>query len=159
MSNGTSGQGPTDPFTKAWTDLFAKMTTPAGQAQSPQQPAWPDETVKQMQRTMFEAMAKQADEYLRSPQFLTMMKQMMDQSIAFKQQIDRFITEAYRGVQAPAQAAKRSHTAARCGEGAKVVIGGLGRSKGRAGSYYFTKATGPGGTARICDCPKFAPSR
>jgi len=104
MSNGTSGQGPTDPFTKAWTDLFAKMTTPAGQAQSPQQPAWPDETVKQMQRTMFDAMAKQADEYLRSPQFLTMMKQMMDQSIAFKQQIDRFITEAYRGVQAPAQA-------------------------------------------------------
>jgi len=77
----------------------------AMQPAAQQQPStWPDESVKQMQRTFFDAMAKQADEYLRSPQFLGMMKQMMDQSIAFKQQLDRFITEAYRGAQAPAQA-------------------------------------------------------
>ena len=105
MSNGTSGQTPSDPFTKAWTDLLGRMSTALGQQpSSQQQPAWPDENVKQMQRTFFDAMAKQADEYLRSPQFLGMMKQMMDQSIAFKQQLDRFITEAYRGAQAPAQA-------------------------------------------------------
>ena len=57
-----------------------------------------------MQRAFFDTMAKQADEFLRSPQFLNMMKQMMDQSMAFKQQVDRFITEAYRGAQMPAQA-------------------------------------------------------
>jgi len=104
MSNGSQGQGPSDPFTKAWSDLFARMTSPAGPAPAAQQSTWPDETVKQMQRTFFDAMAKQADEFLRSPQFLTMMKQMMDQSMAFKQQVDRFITEAYRGAQMPAQA-------------------------------------------------------
>lgn len=105
MSNGNSGQGPSDPFTKAWSDFMGRMSAAMGQPSAQQQqPAWPDESVKQMQRTFFDAMAKQADEYLRSPQFLGMMKQMMDQSIAFKQQLDRFITEAYRGAQAPAQA-------------------------------------------------------
>lgn len=103
MSNGPSGQNPADPFTKAWSDFMGRMSAAMGQPV--QQPSsWPDENVKQMQRTFFDAMAKQADEYLRSPQFLGMMKQMMDQSIAFKQQLDRFITEAYRGAQAPAQA-------------------------------------------------------
>lgn len=105
MSNGPSGQTPTDPFSKAWTDLMGRMSAAMGQPSAQQQQAaWPDENVKQMQKTFFDAMAKQADEYLRSPQFLGMMKQMMDQSIAFKQQLDRFITEAYRGAQAPAQA-------------------------------------------------------
>ncbi len=104
MSNATSGQNPADPFSKAWSDLMGRMSAAMGQPAAQQQPSWPDENVKQMQRTFFDAMAKQADEYLRSPQFLGMMKQMMDQSIAFKQQLDRFITEAYRGVQAPAQA-------------------------------------------------------
>lgn len=104
MSNGTTGQGPSDPFTKAWSDFMGRMSAAMGQPAAQQQPSWPDENVKQMQRTFFDAMAKQADEYLRSPQFLGMMKQMMDQSIAFKQQLDRFITEAYRGAQAPAQA-------------------------------------------------------
>lgn len=83
---------------------MGRMSAAMGQPAAQQQPSWPDENVKQMQRTFFDAMAKQADEYLRSPQFLGMMKQMMDQSIAFKQQLDRFITEAYRGAQAPAQA-------------------------------------------------------
>ena len=84
---------------------MGRMSAAMGQQPTaPQQPSWPDENVKQMQRTFFDAMAKQADEYLRSPQFLGMMKQMMDQSIAFKQQLDRFIAEAYRGAGAPAQA-------------------------------------------------------
>lgn len=104
MSNGPSGQNPADPFTKAWSDFMGRMSAAMQPAAQQQPSTWPDESVKQMQRTFFDAMAKQADEYLRSPQFLGMMKQMMDQSIAFKQQLDRFITEAYRGAQAPAQA-------------------------------------------------------
>jgi len=105
MSNGAAGPNPAEFFTKAWTDMMSRMgASMGGQPAAAPPQAWPDEMTKQMQRTFFEAMAKYCDEYLRSPAFLGMMKQMMDQSIAFKQQVDRFITDAYRGGQATTQA-------------------------------------------------------
>lgn len=100
----TQNQTAVDAFSQFWGDFMSRMgvplpnngsTTPAGNT-----PAF-NETAKHMQRIFFDAMAKYCDEYMRSEQFLNMMKQTMDRSLAMKQQIDQFLSQAQRGMQAP----------------------------------------------------------
>lgn len=100
-----NGATTTDPFSQFWTDFFGRM----GQAPEAARAAMPspdasNEMVKQMQRVFFDAMAKYCEDYMRSEQFLTMMKQTMDRSLAFKQQLDQFLGQAQKGMQAPARA-------------------------------------------------------
>ena len=91
-----------DPFGQMWTDFFSRMGT-AGAAAMPPMPssAASNEAVKQMQRVFFDALAKYFDDFMRSEQFLNMMKQTMDRSLAFKQQVDQFLTKLHHGTQSP----------------------------------------------------------
>lgn len=98
----TDEQTASDPFGQMWTDLFSRMGMP-GAAPMPSMPsaAASNETVKQMQRVFFDALAKYFDDFMRSEQFLNMMKQTMDRSLAFKQQVDQFLTKLHHGTQTP----------------------------------------------------------
>jgi len=98
-----SGKAQTaDPFTAFWTDFMSKMGMPGGTttaAASVQEP----EFLKQMRQTFFQAMARSCDDFMRSDQFLAMMKQSMDNALAFRQQLDRFLTNAVHSGQQPAR--------------------------------------------------------
>jgi hypothetical protein len=95
----------TETFNQFWGDFFTRMGAPpeAMRMGSPTPGASP-EMIKQMQRVFFDAMAKYCDDYMRSEPFLQMMKQTMDRSLAFKQQLDQFLGAAQKGMQAPARA-------------------------------------------------------
>lgn len=89
-----------DVFTKFWTDYMSRM----GSAGVPM-PSMPDssESARQMQRMLFEAMAKYADDFMRSPQFLEAMKQSLDNALAFRHQINEFLTHALHSAQSPSR--------------------------------------------------------
>lgn len=96
-------QNPAEQFTKFWADFMSRTGTPTESSNgSGPSPAF-SPTAKQMQRIFFDAMAQYADEFMRSEQFLAMMKQSMDQSLKFKQLIDEFLTGAHRSMQSPVQ--------------------------------------------------------
>lgn len=93
-----------NPFLNAWTDLLSHMGVGGSGAAAPAGPApasWSDEAMGQMQRAFLDAMAKHCDEYLRSPAYLNLMKQTMDNAMTFKQQVDRFLAEAHRAAHSP----------------------------------------------------------
>ena len=104
MTNSTNDRPSADPFASFWTDFFGRMGAPpeAMRGFTPP-PDASNEMVKQMQRVFFDAMAKYCDDFMRSEQFLTMMKQTMDRSLAFKQQIDQFLGQMQKSMQAPAR--------------------------------------------------------
>jgi hypothetical protein len=89
-----------DVFTKFWTDYMSRM----GSAGMPI-PSMPDssESARQMQRMLFEAMAKYADDFMRSPQFLEAMRQSLDNALAFRHQINEFLTNALHASQSPSR--------------------------------------------------------
>lgn len=94
-------QTATDPFTQFWGDMFSRMNTATGgsSAGGPMSA----EATRQMQRIFLDALAKYFDDFMRSEQFLGMLKETMDRSLALKQQVDQFLTQLHRGVQAPAK--------------------------------------------------------
>lgn len=101
MNDNNSSQAAMDPLSQFWTDMFARMNVP--QAGAGAGPSLSQDSQKQMQRIFFDAMAKYFDDFMRSEQFLQMMKETMDRSLAFKQQVDSFLTQLYRGAQMPAK--------------------------------------------------------
>ena len=88
----------TDPFTTMWADMMGRM---AGM-QPPA--AAPPDMLEPMRRAFFDAMTKSADEYMRSEQFLTMMKQGMDNALAFRQQLNQFLKQNLQAAQMPTRA-------------------------------------------------------
>ncbi|HUN80741.1 MAG TPA: hypothetical protein VMV81_04450 [Phycisphaerae bacterium] len=99
--SGNNQQTTADPFSTFWTEFFSRMG-----AQAPSMGTMPSpgpDAMKQMQRVFLDAMAKYCDDYMRSEQFLQMMKQTMDRSLAFKQQLDQFLGAAQKGMQSPAR--------------------------------------------------------
>ena len=89
-----------DPFTKFWSDCVSKMTG-AGMTPSPTQVS--DDAMKQMRRAFFDAWAHHCDEFMRSPAFLDGMKKAMDGALAFREQLNEFMTRALHEGQAPAR--------------------------------------------------------
>lgn len=91
-----SNDGPTpgdtaDPFTKFWTDMMtAAPATSAAAAFAPSQ----EESLKQMRRAFLGAWAKSCDEFMHSERFLEMMKRSMDSSLAFREQMNTFLSGA-----------------------------------------------------------------
>lgn len=88
-----------DMFTKFWSDFMSRMAPPgmappAGMSQ---------DGTKQMQRIFFDALAKYADDFMRSPQFLEALKQTMDNAMAFRRQLDGFLTTMLKSAQMPTQ--------------------------------------------------------
>jgi hypothetical protein len=104
MSDNDRSQTAPDPLSQFWGDFFTRagMSPPSGASAQSASPS--KEAVQQMQRVFFDALAKYCDDFMRSEQFLTMMKETMDRSLAFKQQVDQFLGQLQRGVQSPAKA-------------------------------------------------------
>lgn len=88
-----------EPLMKFWQDAFARM--PAGSFMPGQTPN--ADTVASMRKAFFDALAKACDEYMRSPQFLDAMKQSMDQSLAFRKQVNQFLSSTLQGMQMTTQ--------------------------------------------------------
>ncbi|HKQ46768.1 MAG TPA: hypothetical protein VJZ71_01725 [Phycisphaerae bacterium] len=104
MSDNDRSQTATDPFSQFWGDFFSRVGMSPASAAAPQTPSPSKEAVQQMQRVFFDALAKYCDDFMRSEQFLKMMKETMDRSLAFKQQVDQFLANLQRGMQSPAKA-------------------------------------------------------
>lgn len=85
-----------DPFSQFWTDMMGRMGAP-GVAPSAGSNDW----LKQMRKPFLEAMSRQAEEFMRSEQFLTAMKQSMDNALAAKQQVNQFLTKTLHDFQMP----------------------------------------------------------
>ncbi len=88
-----------DPFSRFWTDFMGKMSS-AGIA--PPQPT-PD-FLKDIRRTFFDAMAEQADQFMRSEMFLNMMKQGVESSLAWQQMMAQFMQKGLSAAQMPSKA-------------------------------------------------------
>lgn len=95
-----------DPLTSFWRDWFAQMQAQAAGAQTHAQhaaahaqPHWPmtPDAVKQMQSAYLDALARYADQYMRSPQFLDAMKKSLDQALAFRKQVDTMLKDSASG--------------------------------------------------------------
>ncbi len=93
-----------NPFIGFWSDMLSRMGMPAGAAQTTPPPKAFSESAKQMQRVFLDALAKYCDDFMHSEQFLKMMKETMDRSLAFKQQVDQFLGKLQQGMQSPARA-------------------------------------------------------
>jgi hypothetical protein len=91
-----------DPFSQMWTDIFSRLSA-SGAGAMPSMPSAgaSNESNRQMQKMFFDALTKYFDDFMRSEQFLSMMKQTMDRSLAFKQQVDQFLTKVHHGTQSP----------------------------------------------------------
>lgn len=104
-----SSQQPADAFTKLWTDMMSRMTSAAASAMpgmgasAVPPPAPSDEFLKQMRQSFFDAWARSCDEFMRSDQFLDMMKRSMDSALAFRKQMNEFLTRALSDGQMPSR--------------------------------------------------------
>lgn len=56
-----------------------------------------------MRQAFFDAWAQYCDEFMRSPAFLDAMKKAMDGALAFKQQINEYLTRTLHETQIPAR--------------------------------------------------------
>lgn len=94
-------------FTKFWTDMMSRMTSAAstmpGMAPASPPPPPPEEFLKQMRQSFFDAWAKYCEEFMRSDQFMEMMKRSMDNALAFRQQMNEFMTKALGEGQMPSR--------------------------------------------------------
>lgn len=88
-----------DPFMRFWTDLMNRITA-AGL--TPPKP--PPDLMQQLRRTFFDALAEQADQFLRSEAFLNAMKQAMETSLTWQQAINQFLHKGLAAVQIPSRA-------------------------------------------------------
>jgi small-conductance mechanosensitive channel len=90
----------TQRFASVWMDYAAKMSQ-AGMTFDPAKA--PPEVARQMRSMMFTSMAQYAEEFMRSPQFLEAMKQSMDAAVAFRKQMNDFLTTVQHNAQGVAR--------------------------------------------------------
>ena len=101
--NNPSGStaGMADPFMRFWSDMMSKMAPPgvAVPSMGPSQ----EEIARQMRQAFFDAWAGHCEEFMRSEQFLGMMKESMDHTLAFREQMNKFFVKTLRDYQMPSQ--------------------------------------------------------
>lgn len=87
-------------FSKFWSDWTTQM---AGMGFSP--PAEPsrEAVLRQMRQAFFDAWARACEDFLGSEQFLESMKKSMDGALAFRQQLNEFMTRVLHESQIPAR--------------------------------------------------------
>ena len=83
-------------FLKGWAESFSRILQSASNF-TPDN--LPPEILRQIRAGIFQALAKSWEEFLRSPQFLESMKQMMDNAVAFRQMSGDFFTTIRRETQ------------------------------------------------------------
>lgn len=88
---------------KFWADMMTKMGPMGGMGPASQvnQSSQFTESAQQMQRVFFDAWAKYCDEFMRSEQFLQMMKQSVDGAVQLKKQTDEWLAKTVEGMQMP----------------------------------------------------------
>lgn len=89
-----------DAFAKFWQDFSSQMMA-AGMPTQPQNPSV--EAAAQMRRIFFDAMAKHAEEFMRSEAFLKNMKQAMDAGLAWQQSINQAMQKGLGAAQMPSR--------------------------------------------------------
>lgn len=88
-----------DPFSHFWGE-FVKWTSPPGGP-----PISPSNEVLQHLRSMFlQAMASQADQFMRSETFLSSMKQGMDNALAWQKAMNEVLQRGLSAAQVPSRA-------------------------------------------------------
>lgn len=83
-------------FAKMWTD-FAGNLAQAGAALSPDSP--PPDAARQMRSAFLKAWSQYCDEFMRSPQFLEMIKQSMKGAIEFRKQLNETLGQIHHEFQ------------------------------------------------------------
>ena len=87
-------------FLKMWSQLMTNMGS-AGFSFSPGDT--PPDAFKQLRASLLESMGKSFETYMRSPEFLDGMKQQMDGAVAFRKQMNQWMTDARHETQQPAR--------------------------------------------------------
>jgi len=87
-----------DPFSKFWGEMLSRMGMGAFATPGSPEAA---ETMEKTRKAFFDAWAQYCDEYLRSEQFLQMLKQTMDNALTFRQQVQDFLTQLHQQAQTP----------------------------------------------------------
>ncbi len=87
-------------YQKIWTDSFSKLAQ-AAFTFSPD--AAPPEVMRDIRSSIFQAMATSWEEFMRSPQFLESMKQLMSNAMAFRKMTNDFLTKAHHETQGTAR--------------------------------------------------------
>ena len=64
----------------------------------------PPDAARELRDASLAAMGEQVDKYMRSPQFLDVMKRSLDAQIAHRKQLNQFLTDAHHSVQGVAKA-------------------------------------------------------
>jgi len=77
-------------FTEMWADLAARMAG-SGLAFNPDTP--PPDAARQFRAAAFQTLGQHADQFMRSPQFLEMMKQSLEAAITFREQMNAMLTQ------------------------------------------------------------------
>ena len=91
-------------LTEMWGELATKMSTAGLSATAAGDPsASPTDATRTARSAMFDALSQQADQYMRSPQFLLAMKQSLDNTIHFQEQLNQFFTKLHHDVQSVAR--------------------------------------------------------
>lgn len=91
-----------DPFTAFWSEFWGKFGAPGapGASVPPPQP----EVFERMRKAFFDAMAQQAEQFLRSETFLKAMKQAMDNALGVQQMMNESLRKGLSAAQAPTRA-------------------------------------------------------
>jgi hypothetical protein len=87
-------------FQKIWMDSISK-TMQTVFTFNPE--AMPPEFARQIRSSIFQALAKSWDEFMRSPQFLEGMKQWMDQAVTFRKMSNDFMATVRNEMQSPSR--------------------------------------------------------
>ncbi len=81
------------PFMRMWMDMFSKMPGGNGSAET-----FPTDAARQMRDNYLQSLSRQSEEFMRSPQFLDMMKQSTDAAIAFRQQVNEMLVRTHHAL-------------------------------------------------------------
>jgi hypothetical protein len=87
-------------FQKIWVDSISKTMQTLFTC-NPE--TVPPEIARQIRSSIFQALAKSWDEFMRSPQFLEGMKQWMDQAVSFRKMSNDFMATVRNEMQAPSR--------------------------------------------------------
>jgi hypothetical protein len=89
---------PTTDFLRLWRESAARILEAAGTF-TPE--TLPPEMLRRIRAGLFQALENSWNEFMRSPQFLEGMKQMMDGAVAFRRMSADFLTRMREELQAP----------------------------------------------------------
>lgn len=82
-------------LTRMWLEFVSKMATAATAAAAE---SVPTDAAKQMRDMYLQALGKYTEEYMRSPQFLAMVKQSTDAAVSLRQQTNDLLAQAHHAV-------------------------------------------------------------